>query len=159
MSLLLLRPDPGRRLSGQSYAIPVDDHNEHTRNASYIHSILLMKWITARHSTLEKKIVFLVPKVALVEQQASFIVKQTPLRVSRFYGATAIDMTNRQEWKDQFDNSDVLVMTGMYSLTLFSYTSLICFKAQIFLNIITHSHWSLDKVSRCVWYLCLINLK
>jgi endoribonuclease Dicer len=70
-----------------------------------------MKWITSRHSG-DKKIVFLVPKVALVEQQADFIVKQTPLRVSRFYGATAIDMTDRQQWREQFDNSDVLVMTG-----------------------------------------------
>jgi endoribonuclease Dicer len=76
-------------------------------------STLLMKWIAARHPG-DKKIVFLVPKVALVEQQADFILKQTPLRVSRFHGALSIEMTDRGKWRKEFESTDVLVMTGEY---------------------------------------------
>jgi superfamily II DNA or RNA helicase len=74
-------------------------------------STLLMKWIASRHAS-DKKIVFLVPKVALVEQQADFIGKQTPLRVTRFHGAMSIELTDRGKWKTEFEATDVLVMTG-----------------------------------------------
>ncbi|KZT24079.1 P-loop containing nucleoside triphosphate hydrolase protein [Neolentinus lepideus HHB14362 ss-1] len=100
-------------------------------------STLLIKWIAARDFGQGKVIVFLVPKVALVEQQGNFISKQTPLRVTKCYGAMAIDLSDRARWKKEFDNSDVLVMT-----------------AQIFLNILTHSHWSMDKVSLLVFDEC-----
>lgn len=100
-------------------------------------STLLIKWIAARDFGQGKVIVFLVPKVALVEQQGNFISKQTPLRVTKCYGAMAIDLSDRGRWKKEFDNSDVLVMT-----------------AQIFLNILTHSHWSMEKVSLLVFDEC-----
>lgn len=87
-------------------------------------SILLMKWIAARYTGDKKVVVFLVPKVALVEQQADFIVKQTPLRVSRYYGAMAIDMSDRSKWKLEFENSDVLVMTGASPIDMAVTTSL-----------------------------------
>lgn len=74
-------------------------------------STMLMKWIAARHAD-EKKIVFLVPKVALVEQQADFIARQTPLRVNRFHGAMSIEMTDRSKWRKEFEATDVLVITG-----------------------------------------------
>ncbi|CCM04515.1 uncharacterized protein FIBRA_06696 [Fibroporia radiculosa] len=100
-------------------------------------STLLIKWISARHIGLRKIIVFLVPKVALVDQQGDFIAKQTPLRVIKCCGATAVDLSDRQGWKKELDRADVLVMT-----------------AQIFLNLLTHSHWSLDKVSLMVFDEC-----
>ncbi|KAJ3550147.1 hypothetical protein NM688_g5106 [Phlebia brevispora] len=100
-------------------------------------STLLIKWIAARDAGLGKIIVFLVPKVALVEQQGDFIAKETPLRVSKCYGATAIDMTDRSGWRKEIEDHDVLVMT-----------------AQIFLNILTHSHWTMDKVSLMVFDEC-----
>ncbi|KAH9930958.1 uncharacterized protein B0H18DRAFT_1093485 [Fomitopsis serialis] len=100
-------------------------------------STLLIKWISARDAGLGKIIVFLVPKVALVEQQGDFIARQTPLRVTKCCGATAIDLADRVGWKKELGDTDVLVMT-----------------AQIFLNILTHSHWSLDKVSLMVFDEC-----
>ncbi|OBZ75102.1 Dicer-like protein 1 [Grifola frondosa] len=93
-------------------------------------STLLIKWVAARDIGLGRIIVFLVPKVALVQQQGDFIAQQTPLRVSQFCGATAMDMSDRAGWKKQLSGSDVFVMT-----------------AQIFLNILTHSHWSLENIS------------
>ena len=79
-------------------------------------STLLIKWIAAREAGKGKIIVFLVPKVALVEQQGDFIAKETPLRVSKCYGATAIDMTDRAGWKKEIEEHDVLVMTGIFSV-------------------------------------------
>lgn len=81
-------------------------------------STLLIKWIAARDTSLGKIIVFLVPKVALVEQQGDFIAKETPLRVSKCYGATAIDMTDRSGWRKEIEEHDVLVMTGTSSARL-----------------------------------------
>lgn len=92
--------------------------------------IMLIKWTAAQECNRGKAIIFIVPKVPLVEQQGNFIAKHTPLRVKQLHGATALDMTNRSGWKSIFDRSDVLVMT-----------------AQILLNLLTHSNWSLEKVS------------
>ncbi|EIN07990.1 hypothetical protein PUNSTDRAFT_144457 [Punctularia strigosozonata HHB-11173 SS5] len=100
-------------------------------------STLLMKWIASKPAESSKIIIFLVPKVPLVEQQATFIERQTPLRVGQCYGANAWDLTDRGAWRRQFAASDVIVMT-----------------AQIFLNLITHSHWSMDRVSLLVFDEC-----
>lgn len=100
-------------------------------------SILLIKWIVLQESARGKVIVFLVPKVALVEQQANFIAAHTPLRVKKFHGSLDLELTDRANWRTSFEKSDVVVMT-----------------AQIFLNIVTHSHWSIDKVSLLVFDEC-----
>ncbi|KAI0648351.1 hypothetical protein C8Q79DRAFT_906449 [Trametes meyenii] len=100
-------------------------------------STLLIKWIAAKDDTQGKIIVFLVPKVALVQQQGEFISKQTSLRVRQFSGATAHDMGDRDGWKKEFEDTDVFVMT-----------------AQIFLNLLTHSHWAMAKVSLLVFDEC-----
>ena len=78
-------------------------------------STLLIKWMSAQVSAEHKITVFLVPKVALVQQQGEFIGKQTSLRVRQFSGATAHDMSDRVGWKEEFDDSDVFVMTGAHS--------------------------------------------
>ena len=77
-------------------------------------STLLIKWVSARDAGQGKIIVFLVPKVALVEQQGDFISRQTPLRVTKCCGATAIDLADRAGWKRELEDTDVLVLTGMY---------------------------------------------
>lgn len=100
-------------------------------------STLLIKWISTKDAGLGKIIVFLVPKVALVDQQGDFIAKQTPLRVRKYCGATAIDLADRTTWKAELEGADVFVMT-----------------AQIFLNLLTHSLWSLDRVSLMVFDEC-----
>lgn len=76
-------------------------------------SILLIKWIVLQESARGKVIVFLVPKVALVEQQANFIAAHTPLRVKKFHGSLDLDLTDRANWRTSFEKSDVVVMTGV----------------------------------------------
>lgn len=76
-------------------------------------STLLIKWIATVNAGRGKIIVFLVPKVALVEQQGDFIAKETTLSVSKCYGATAIDLADRRSWKKEIEEHDVLVMTGV----------------------------------------------
>ncbi|KAI0059136.1 P-loop containing nucleoside triphosphate hydrolase protein [Artomyces pyxidatus] len=100
-------------------------------------STLLIKWIASQDAARGKLIVFLVPKVALVEQQGDFISKHTPLRVRQFHGGTAVNIMDRSKWKDQLEKSDVLVMT-----------------AQIFLNILTHSYCTLKNVSLIIMDEC-----
>ncbi|KAI6111057.1 hypothetical protein F5141DRAFT_1112279 [Pisolithus sp. B1] len=100
-------------------------------------SVLLIKWIVLQPHTRGKVVVFLVPKVALVEQQAAFITSQTPLRVRKFHGRLDLELSDRANWKAAFEGADVVVMT-----------------AQIFLNVLTHSHWSIDRVSLIIFDEC-----
>jgi endoribonuclease Dicer len=76
-------------------------------------SLLLIKWISAQQASDGKVIIFLVPKVTLVEQQADYLIKHTPLRVIKLHGALDIDLTDRRGWRKKFANHDVFVMTGM----------------------------------------------
>ncbi|KAF8968313.1 type III restriction enzyme [Flammula alnicola] len=100
-------------------------------------SLLLIKWITSLESSRRKAIIFLVPKVTLVEQQAKYLSAKTPLRITKLHGALDLDLSDRRGWKKRFEDCDVLVMT-----------------AQIFLNVITHSLWSIDKVSLMIFDEC-----
>ncbi|KAG6900442.1 hypothetical protein C0993_010489 [Termitomyces sp. T159_Od127] len=99
--------------------------------------LLLIRWISALETSKDRVIIFLVPKVALVEQQGKFIAQNTPLRVIKLHGALDIDLADRAQWKNRFDNHDVFVMT-----------------AQIFLNILTHSIWSIERVSLMIFDEC-----
>jgi endoribonuclease Dicer len=81
-------------------------------------STLLMKWVASNASNSSKLIVFLVPKVPLVEQQAEFIRRQTPLRVRWCHGAHAWDLADRGAWRRQFLSADVIVMTGISDVVL-----------------------------------------
>ncbi|KAK2460667.1 hypothetical protein APHAL10511_007137 [Amanita phalloides] len=98
-------------------------------------SLLLIKWIAAQETHENKVIIFLVPRVALVHQQGDYIAKHTSLRVIKLFGV--LNLSDRDVWRQQFRNHDVFVMT-----------------AQIFLNILTHSLWSIDKVSLMVFDEC-----
>jgi endoribonuclease Dicer len=79
-------------------------------------STLLIKWMSLQEHAQGKAILFLVPKVALVEQQGDFIATQTPLRVKKLRGSLEMDLTDRAKWKEAFQSADVLVMTGMASV-------------------------------------------
>lgn len=79
-------------------------------------STLLIKWMSLQEFAQGKVILFLVPKVALVEQQAEFIATQTPLRVTKLRGAVEMDLTDRDKWRAAFTAADVLVMTGASSV-------------------------------------------
>jgi endoribonuclease Dicer len=75
-------------------------------------STLLIKWMSIQEHAQGKAILFLVPKVALVEQQGDFIATQTPLRVKKLRGSLEMDLTDRAKWREAFESADVLVMTG-----------------------------------------------
>jgi ERCC4-related helicase len=76
-------------------------------------STLLVKWTASRETSQGKVIIFLVPKVTLVEQQGDFIEKHSPLRVIKLHGALEIDLTDKVGWRKKFERHDVFVMTGM----------------------------------------------
>jgi len=78
-------------------------------------SALLIKWMASRDPSRGKAIIFLVPKVTLVEQQGNFIATQTPLRVLKLHGLLGIDMTDVVGWKKKFERHDIFVMTGKIS--------------------------------------------
>jgi primosomal protein N' len=75
-------------------------------------STLLIKWMSIQEHAQGKAILFLVPKVALVEQQGDFIATQTPLRVKKLRGSLEMDLTDRAKWREAFESADVLIMTG-----------------------------------------------
>ncbi|KAJ7221704.1 hypothetical protein GGX14DRAFT_670866 [Mycena pura] len=91
-------------------------------------SLLLLKWLVFTRPGA--KAIFLVPKVALVEQQGQFIASHSALRVKKLSGSLDIDLADRNKWTTMFEFHDVFVMTP-----------------QIFLNLIAHSLWSIDKAS------------
>lgn len=109
-------------------------------------STLLIKWVSTQGHAHKKLVVFLVPKVALAQQQSAFIAKHSPLRVKQATGATAPDMSDRIGWQELLSDVDVVVLTGKlvssYDPQATNGPSL----AQLFLNVITHSHWSINKV-------------
>ncbi|KAH9063782.1 hypothetical protein EDB83DRAFT_2519936 [Lactarius deliciosus] len=98
---------------------------------------MLIKWISAQKNPQKKVIIFLVPKVPLVEQQSKFIAQYTTLRVAPVHSEASAGVMDRDRWSNLFAESEVLVMTG-----------------QIFVNILTHSHWSMNKVSLLVFDEC-----
>lgn len=100
-------------------------------------SVLLIRWIATQEKSRGKVIVFFVPKVSLVEQQAQYIEKETGLRVDRLHGSLAFNFSDRQGWKKRFETHDVVVITS-----------------QLFIELITHSLWSIDKVSLMVFDEC-----
>ncbi|KAJ7043100.1 hypothetical protein C8F04DRAFT_1287110 [Mycena alexandri] len=98
-------------------------------------ALLLLKWTSSVQPN--SKSIFLVPKVALVEQQGEFIASHSALRVLKLHGALEIDLADRKGWKRKFETSDIFVMTP-----------------QIFLNLITHSLWTITKVSLIIFDEC-----
>lgn len=109
-------------------------------------STLLIKWVSTRETAHKKLVVFLVPKVALAQQQSAFIAKHSPLRVKQATGATAPDMSDRIGWQELLSDIDVIVLTGKPPPFLLRSPANLLLKAQLFLNVITHSHWSIHKV-------------
>ena len=108
-------------------------------------SALLIKWISEKEHPQKKVTVFLVPKVPLVEQQSMFIAQHTSLRVAQVHSEVSASVTDRTRWNDLFSQADVLVMTGeRVSLRRAMFCS--SNAGQIFLNVLTHSHWSMNKV-------------
>jgi endoribonuclease Dicer len=75
-------------------------------------SVLLIKWIASQERSQNKVVIFLVPKVPLVEQQGNFIAQHTGLRVAQVHSEVSAGVTDRTRWSNLFAQADVLVMTG-----------------------------------------------
>lgn len=86
-------------------------------------SLLLIKWIASLEKSRGKAIIFLVPKVTLVEQQYAYIQRNSSLKVGKLHGALELDLSDRTGWKQRIESCDVLVMTGMFSPLLMSLVS------------------------------------
>ncbi|KAF8344148.1 uncharacterized protein EI90DRAFT_3284602 [Cantharellus anzutake] len=97
-------------------------------------AVMLTKWICVQPENDGKKVVFLVPKVPLVEQQATVFRNNTALSVKGYFGDLGVDNWDRTAWTAEFEKHEVLVMTP-----------------QILYNVLTHAHWSLDKVSLLIF--------
>jgi endoribonuclease Dicer len=115
-------------------------------------SVLLIKWVFRQESSKNKVIVFLVPKVPLVEQQGKFIAQHTALRVAQVHSDVSAGVMDRARWSNLFSQSDVLVMTGKPTCLL-SVSSFSSFSGQIFLNVLTHSHWGMNRVCMRMSYV------
>ena len=76
-------------------------------------SLLLIKWMTAQEQSKGKLVIFLVPQVALVEQQGKVLSKHTNLRVMKLHGSLELDLGDRSGWQKRFETNDVLIMTGI----------------------------------------------
>ncbi len=76
---------------------------------------MLIKWIAAQENPQKKVVIFLVPKVPLVEQQSKFIAKYTLLRVVPVHSDVSAGVMDRERWSKLFSESEVLVMTGKHT--------------------------------------------
>jgi DEAD/DEAH box helicase len=99
-------------------------------------SVLLIKWVARQESSKNKVIVFLVPKVPLVEQQGKFIAQHTALRVAQVHSDVSAGVMDRTRWANLFSQSDVLVMTGKPTCIL----SVSSFLIDLRTNIPEHTH-------------------
>ncbi|CAL1295864.1 unnamed protein product [Larinioides sclopetarius] len=59
-----------------------------------------------------KRMFFLVPTVPLVTQQAKTITNHTDLAVGGYYGEMGVDSWDKDQWINEFQKNEVLVMTG-----------------------------------------------
>ncbi|CAG8505437.1 6855_t:CDS:2, partial [Cetraspora pellucida] len=106
-------------------------------------AVMLIKEIAAEERLLRmqrretKLTFFLVNLVPLVFQQANVIKANCDLKVKHFCGEMGVDLWSEKEWRNNFENYDVLVMT-----------------AQIFLNILRHGFISLSQVNLLVFDEC-----
>jgi endoribonuclease Dicer len=99
-------------------------------------SVLLIKWIAEQETSQKKVIVFLVPKVPLVEQQGNFIAQHTGLRVAQVHSDVSAGVMDRTRWANLFSQSDVLVMTGKPTCQL----QTCCFLIKLRANILKYTH-------------------
>lgn len=75
-------------------------------------------------------VVFIVPTVSLVHQVSATLRSQTALRVSSFIGSQGVEYWKREQWREQLQEADVIVLT-----------------ATIFLNVPANAYFDLENVS------------
>ncbi|KAJ1310059.1 hypothetical protein OPQ81_006811 [Rhizoctonia solani] len=95
-------------------------------------AVMLLKHLMSLRpadSNPKKVAVFLVVSVPLAEQQGDFLQSQLSQRVNKFYGEMGVDYWDRERWANAFAESDVMVMT-----------------AQVLHDLLSHAHWSINKI-------------
>jgi endoribonuclease Dicer len=118
---------------------------------------MLMRYINTlpAKDDVHRITVFLVPTVALVDQQSDAIAKNTSLRVRPYRGDmrefrislimstlphfiyfVEVEFWDRKRWQTEFESSDCVVMT-----------------AQIWLDVLLHAYWTIDKVRIAVRFV------
>lgn len=113
-------------------------------------SNLLIKWIASQEESKDKIIIFVVPQVALVEQQADFLSRHSSLRVLKLHGGLAdfSGLVDKEGWANRIEQHDIVVITGK----LFSATGGAVLngnsEAQLVLNCFTHAILATNKVSQ-----------
>ena len=117
---LVYKPEPGDVLIPRQYQEEIFQKAQQknviavldTGSGKTLISVLLIKWIAMQEVSQKKIIVFLVPKVPLVEQQGNFIAQHTALRVAQVHSEISAGVMDRTKWSNLFSQADVLVMTG-----------------------------------------------
>ncbi|BGP45286.1 Dicer-like protein 1 [Rhodotorula kratochvilovae] len=77
-------------------------------------AIMLLRQIAAAPQPAgrsKRLIVFLTPTTTLVHQQAQVVASQTTLRVKSFVGAQGVDYWKREQWQQELNAADVVVLT------------------------------------------------
>ncbi|BGP37196.1 Dicer-like protein 1 [Rhodotorula kratochvilovae] len=77
-------------------------------------AIMLLRQIAAAPQPAvrsKRLIVFLTPTTTLVHQQAQVVESQTTLRVKSFVGAQGVDYWKREQWQQELNAADVVVLT------------------------------------------------
>ncbi|CAG8442886.1 9275_t:CDS:2 [Ambispora leptoticha] len=106
-------------------------------------AVLLIKEVVAEERMLRrlrretKLTFFLVNLVPLVFQQSKVIESNCDLRIKPLCGEMGVDLWSEKEWRNYFEQYDVLVMT-----------------AQIFLNILRHGFISINRVNLLIFDEC-----
>jgi endoribonuclease Dicer len=59
-----------------------------------------------------QRIVFIVPSVALVEQQANNVKTHTSLKVGKYVGSMGVDFWDKKLWATELEKNEVVVMTA-----------------------------------------------
>jgi replicative superfamily II helicase len=80
-------------------------------------SVMVIRHVASKETKRNRTIIFLVPKVALVAQQAKYIADHTGLKVGELHGSSCPDMADMVGWKRVYSKHHVLVMTGEFQLT------------------------------------------
>ena len=117
---LVYKPEPGDVLIPRQYQEEIFQKAQQrnviavldTGSGKTLISALLIKWISMQEASQKKVIVFLVPKVPLVEQQGNFIAQHTALRVAQVHSEVSAGVMDRAKWSNLFSQAEVLVMTG-----------------------------------------------
>ncbi|XP_011632113.1 endoribonuclease Dicer isoform X1 [Pogonomyrmex barbatus] len=84
-----------------------------------------------------KRSIFIVNTVALAAQQANYLCRHTGLKCKNYSGDMQVDFWKKQEWLDEIEQHEILVMTS-----------------QIFVDMLSHGYITLDRINLIIFDEC-----